>query len=231
MYQINRLNKKTLITPQEVIFHAPTTHTIDERSILQNIIIAEKRFVAPAIGRDFYDALLTAKHTKVDSGNQATMLTTINTYLASIGETAIASTDIPVGTLINASEYLTAHYLTLWNEHLWKLVAECVEYVLIVPTWLQHTAQGQQKNNPEVIGGNGQNSASGDLKEVQYKEKKFREDRIDPLIEDMKYFLCKNKTNYPLYTCEDDQIDGISISRKSSIIFGAYDEDDSNCEW
>lgn len=231
MYQINRLNKKVLITAQEVMFHAPTSHTIDERNILQNIIIAEQRFIAPVIGRDFYDSLLSQKNVTVTSGNQTTMVTNVNNYLTSIGETNITSTDIPVGTLINASELLNANNLTLWNEHLWKIIAECVECVLIVPTWLQHTSQGQQKNNPEVIGGNGQGSVTGDLKDVRYKEDKFIQDRIDPLIESMKYFLCKNKNIYTLYTCEDDSIDGISISRKSPIIFGAYDDDNSSCEW
>lgn len=231
MYQINRLNKKVLITPQEVIFHAPTSHTIDERNILQNIIIAEQRFIAPLIGRDFYDSLINQKNVAITSGNQATMLSSINAYLTLIEETNITLADIPVSTLINASEQLTANNQTLWNEHLWKLIAECVECVLIVPTWLQHTSQGQQKNNPEVIGGNGINSVTGELKDVRYKEDKFIQDRIDPLSESLKYFLCKNKTSYPLYTCEDDQIDGISISRKSPIIFGAYDDDNTSCEW
>lgn len=231
MYQINQLNKKVLITPSEVTFHAPTTHTIDARSILQNIIIAEQRFIAPVIGRDFYESLLSEKNKVVTSGNQTSMLSTINAYLTTVGDDGVTSTDLPVGSMVNAAETLSANNLTLWNEHLWKLIAECVECVLIVPTWLQHTSQGQQKNNPEVIGGNGQNSASGDLKEIQYKEKKFREDRIDPLIEAMKYFLCKNASSYPLYTCEDTSIDGVSISRKSPIIFGAYDDDDNSFEW
>lgn len=231
MYQINRLNKNTLITPREVIFHAPSNHTVDERNILQNIIIAEQRFIAPVLGRDFYAALVAEKNTTVTTGNQAALLTALNAYSASIGGETILVTDIPAGTVINASEILSADNIVLWNEHLWKLVAECVECVLIVPTWLQHTEQGQQKNNPEVIGGNGQGSVTGDLKDVKYKEDKYLQDRIDPLIEAMKYFLCKNASTYPLYTCEDIDLDGISINRKSPIIFGIYDDDTSSCEW
>lgn len=231
MYQINRLSRNTLITPREVIFHAPTNHEIDERHILNNIIIAEERFIAPTLTRPFYDALLTAKHTVVTSDNQATMLTNINAYLTSIKEDVINSADIPIGTIINAKELMNSSYRTLWDLHLWKLITECVECVLIVPTWLQHTSQGQQKNNPEVIGGSGQNSVTGDRNDVKYKETKFIQDRIDPLIASLQYYLCKNKSAFPLYTasCGDEQ-DGIGLARKSPIIWNLYDDETSSCE-
>lgn len=232
MYQANNLERKVLITPKEVIFHAPTTHTIDERSILNSIIIAESRFVAPCLGYDFYNALLDQKNVVVTTGNQSTLLTKINAFETSIGETTLTTVDsIPEGTIINAwEEMATAAYKTLWKDHLWKYIAECVECVLIVPTWLQHTAQGQQKNNPEVIGSNGQNSVTGDLKDVRYKEDKFLQDRIDPLRAAMEYYLCKNTTSFPLYTCKDTSADGVSLSRKSPIIHGVYDDEDVNTD-
>lgn len=47
MYSINRLNRPVLITPDEVLFHAATDHSVDARQILQNIIIAEERIIRP----------------------------------------------------------------------------------------------------------------------------------------------------------------------------------------
>ena len=230
MYQIQLLKTKTLITPMEVIFHAATTHTIYHRSILQNIIIAEQRFIAPTIGRDLYDALTASKHTTITSGNQAAQLVLLNAYSATIEGEVYTTADIPVGTMINAMEYMSADNQTLWTEHLWKLIAECVECVTIVPSWLQHTSQGQQKNNPEVIGGSGQNSASGELREIKYKEDSYIQNRIDPLIAALEWYLCKNKTTFPLYSCvSDDDADGISIKRKSPFVIGIYDEPTSNC--
>lgn len=231
MYQLSSLSRKTLITAREVIFHAPTPHTIDERSLWNNIIVAEMRFVAPVIGYDLYNALLAEKNLVITSGNQTAQLALINAYLTSIGEDVITVDNLPEGSIVNAYEYMTtAAYKTLWNDHLWKLIAECVECVAIVPTWLQHTSAGQQKNNPEVIGGNGQGSASGDLKDVRYKEDKFVQDRIDPLTAAMKYYLCQNSTSFPLYKCTDTDEDGVSISRKSPIIFDCYgDESKSTC--
>lgn len=235
MFLINRLNKNVLILPQEVIFHAPAGHTYDEQTALPHIIIAEQRFIAPILGRDYYELMIAEKNKLVTVGNQATLLNQINTYLLSIGENPILVTDLPVGAIVNSAAFLSANNLILWNEHLWKLCAEAVETVLIVPDWLRHTPQGQQMNNPEVIGSNGQNSVTGDLKDVAFKEKKFVQDRIDPLVEAMKYFLCKNRTTYTDYKLciNADDADGVAINRKSPIIFGIYDEDEKMCddEW
>ena len=232
MYQINRLQKKVLITPKEVMFHSPAGHTIDERQYLQNIIVAESRFIIPAIGFDFYSALVNSKNVVVTSGNQNSLLASVNAYSTGIGGPAFALTDLPIGTVVNASELMSANNQNLWNEHLWKLVAECVEYCLIVPTFVQHTSQGQQKMNPDSIGGNGQGSVTADLKEIKYKDDKFMQDRIDPLLASLRFFLCKNSALYPLSTMDcgsgQDTADGISLSRKSPIIHGIYDDDDTN---
>lgn len=233
MYQISRLGRKTLITPREVIFHAPVGHTIDERNYWNNVIIAEERFIAPALGRDLYEAILNEKNTVIDSGNQAAQLVLINAYLTANGEATISSGDLPVGSIVNAYEYLTTPaYQTLWNQYLWKLIAECVEYMAIVPTWLQHTSQGQVMNSPSIPLGSG--STSGEMKDIRYKKDSYLQDRIDPLLAAMRYFLCKNVADYSLYTldCDCDTPDGISVNRKSAFIFGAYDEDDdcSTCQ-
>lgn len=231
MYQVNSLNVKCLITPREYIGQSPSTEVIDERMIWSNILIAERRFILPLLGYDFYTALVDSKNVVITSGNQAAMLTKVNDYLTSISGTTITSSDLPVGMMVNAAEEMTEANQTLWKDYLCKLAAEAVELVMIVPTWVQHTNQGQQKNNPEVIGGNGQGSASADLKEVKYKEDKFLQDRIDPLTAALKMFLCKNKTTYPLYTgaCGENDTDGVSFHRKSPIIMGIYDDDETTC--
>lgn len=231
MYQLNSLNVKCLITPREFIHQSPSTQVIDERMIWNNVLIAERRFILPVLGYDFYQSLVESKNVVITNSNQGTMVAKVNDYLTSIEGTSISSDDLPIGSMVNAMEEMTATNQSLWKEHLWKLVAECVELVMIVPTWLQHTNQGQQKNNPEVIGGNGQGSASGELKDVKYKEDKYLQDRIDPLTAAMKMYLCKNKTSYPLYTgaCGENDTDGVSFLRKSPVIMGIYDDEESSC--
>ena len=65
MYLINRLNRNVLITPDEVIFHAATDSDISERQILQNIIVAEERFIPSIIGDKFYEDFISKKNVKV----------------------------------------------------------------------------------------------------------------------------------------------------------------------
>lgn len=228
MYRINYTGRPVLITPDEVLFHAATDKDADVRMILQNIIIAEERWIAPALGDDFYYDFVSKKNTKVTQANQASLLATINASLTAAGKATITTAAIPVGSYINAIEYITdAAYVELWEMFLWKLTAEAVDLATIVPSWLRSTAQGQQKNNPEVIGGNGQNSASGDRKDVQFKIDKAVQDRLDPLIERMHLWLCKRQSSYSLYTkaCECDNPDGVSFKRKTDWVFGAYSED------
>lgn len=232
MYAINLLKRPVLITPDEVLFHAATDNSVDARQILQNIIIAEERIIAPALGDNFYETLIGLKNVTVSSSNQADLLTKINASLTASGKTTITNTSIPIGTMINAIDLvLNAEYLTLWNRFLWKLTAEAVDMMCIVPSWLRHTTQGQQKNNPEVIGGNGANSASGDRKDIQFKIDIWMQDRIDPLRERMHQYICNNKAKYPLYCKQCENADGISFSRKTDFVFGIYnDEKTCGCE-
>lgn len=236
MYRINYTGRPTLITIDEVMFHAAIDNNADARLILQNIIVAEERFVAPALCDEFYEELIGMKNVEITSGNQVAQLALINASLLAAGKQTIAASNVPVGTIINAIEYVTnPDYKNLWNRFLWKITAEAVDAMCIVPTWLRHTAQGQQKNNPEVIiGGSGSNapgSVSGDRKDVQFKMDKAIQDRIDPLMERMRQFICKNISKYPKYCkqCDCDTTDGVSMLRKTDIIFGIYDSDDSNC--
>lgn len=235
MYRINRLNRNVLISPDEVLFHSATDNTIAERQILQNIIVAEERFIANCIGDKFYEDFISKKNKAVTEGNQADLLAKINDSLTALNAVNITTNDIPVGTIINAIEFVdNAEYVALWNRFLWKLTAECVDMMTIVPSWLRHTSSGQQLNNPKVIGGNEGGATSGDMKDVKFKIDIAIQDRIDPLMERMRLWICERKTKYPLYSkdCGNENCsettagntpDGISYLRKTDFVFGIYD--------
>lgn len=221
MYRINYTGRPTLVTPDEVLFHMAADKDVAPRDILQNIIVAEERWIAQAMGDEFYYDFCNAKNVEVTSTNQASLLTDINASLTAAGKPTIVLADIPIGIYVNAIELVTnSNYVELWKWFLWKLCSECVALTTIVPTWLRQTAQGQQKNNPAVIGGNGSGSETGDRKDVQFKIDKYVQDRIDPLLERMHLWLCKRKSSYSLYTkacdCGDD---GVSFKRKTDWVF------------
>ncbi len=233
MYRINRLRRNVLITPDEVIFHAPTDQKIDERQILQNIIVAEERWIANTLCDKFYEDFISKKNVKVTDVNKIDLLQKINTSLLIDGLIPIDANDLPTGIIINAIELVDDEwYVKLWERFLWKLTAECVDMMTIVPSWLRHTSSGQQMNNPNVIGGNGSGSASGSLKDIDYKIHNVIQDRIDPLIERMQLWICQNKEHFPLY-CKDcggcgcgengDDSDGVSHIRKTNFITNLYD--------
>lgn len=237
MYRINLLSRNSLITPEEVLFKMASDQEVDGRQILQNIEIAEERFMANILGNKFYEDFIAKKNLKITSANQAATLVLLNAQNTAAGLATLTNNDIPVGTIINAIEFVTdTDYVALWERFLWKLTAECVDYMTIVPSWLRHTSSGQMLNGPKVIGASG--ATSGDSKDVQFKMNSFLQDRIDPLIESMRLWICEQKKEttekFPLYTkdcggCEcagesSDAPEGISYLRKTDIILGIYDD-------
>lgn len=237
MYRLNELKRPVLITVDEVIAKSAMTGDPDVRMILQNIEIAEERFISNALGSKFYEDFISKKNIVVDSGNQATLLVAINADRANEGKAPL--TVLPIGTYVNAIELVTdTNYVALWDRFLWRLTAEAVDLMCTVPSWLQHTAQGQQMNNPGVIGSSG-DSASGTAKDIKFKMDVQMQERIDPLRSRMEEWICRKQSEtvavFALYTkCPcDTTSDGVSILRKTPFIFGAYD--DNNCnpckEW
>lgn len=234
MYRINHLNRPTLITPDEVLFHAASDHIVDARQILQNIIVAEERFIAPALCDGFYEELLMLKNRTISDLNRVEILGLINTSLVAAGKQPITAALLPTGTIVNAIEFIAdADIKMLWDRFLWKLTAECVDLMCIVPSWLRHTTQGQQKNNPEVIGGNGQGSASGERADVKFKMDVWLKDRIDPLMERMRLWIGgKRKIDnsiFPAYCkdvsdCLGNDNDGVSMLRKTDWVFNGYED-------
>ncbi|GAB0154765.1 hypothetical protein CHRYSEOSP005_00250 [Chryseobacterium sp. Alg-005] len=234
MYRLNHLKRDVLITPDEVIFHAPTDQAIDERQILQNIIVAEERWIANAICDKFYEDFITKKNIRVTETNKADLTIKINASLEADGLNPIKESDLKIGMIINSIELVdNPWYVKLWERFLWKITAECVDVAAIIPTWLRHTSLGQQLNNPNAIGGNGASSASGGVKEVQLKLNSAIQDRIDPLLERMHLWICQNKEHFPLYCkecggcgCDGDlkDVDGVSHIRKTNFITNIYED-------
>lgn len=230
MYRFNELKRPVLITVDEVIAKAAITGNPDVRMILQNIEIAEERIIAPALGDELYEDLIAMKNREVTSGNQAALLILLNASRTAEGKQALPS--LPVGTIINAIEFLTdATYIALWNRFLWRLTAEAVDMMCTVPSWLQHTAQGQLMNKPAIIGSSGE-SASGSAKDVKFKMDVQMQERIDPLRARMEQWICAKKAADPtvllkyIKSCGDctEGADGVSVLRKSAFVFGAYDD-------
>lgn len=219
--------------PDEVLFHAATDQQIDERQILNNIIVAEERWIANVLGDSFYEAFIDAKNKTVTAENRTELVAAINASLTANNLPVVTEADIPVGTIINAIEFVENEWMIkLWNRFLWKLTAECVDVATTIPSWVRHTSAGQMKNNPNVIGGNGSNSATAELKEVELKVNRAIQDRIDPLMERMKMWICRNQSNLGSYkfncggyNCgEDGGLDGISHIRKTNFITNVYDD-------
>lgn len=237
MHRINRLNRPVLITPDEVIFHLASDDDTGVRMILNSIINAEERIIAPAICDELYYSFIEKKNVLVTSANQADVLHQMNDSRALEGKPALPPTAIKPGMYINGIEFLDetddAELILLWNMFLWKLTAEAVDLMCTVPTWLRHTASGQQKNNPEVIGGSAGGSVTGDYKDVKFKMDNQLQDRIDPLVTRMHSWICtKRKENsdfLPLYCkkCDCDS-DGVAINRKTDWIFG--DDSKEGCD-
>lgn len=227
MYRINRLNRNVLITPDEVIFHSPSMQEVDERQIINSIIVAEERFIASAICDRFYEELIEQKNKVVTKVNQSELINQINESLSLIGLQHINEDDLPVGTIVNSINFIeNKSYVELWNRFLWKITAECVDYIATVPSWLRHTSQGQMLNSPKTIAGASTDSASGDIKEVSFKLDNMIQDRINPLLERMELWICQRKEHYPLFCkpCMGCNNNGIDNAKKSNFITGIYED-------
>lgn len=235
MYRINPLMRNVLITADEVLFHAPTKQTIDPRKIEHSIIIAEERFIRPALGYEYYTALCDGKNLTITALNIVAQQALIN---ASLPEGAQEVTLVE-GDVINSMSYLAADNLALWKQHLWKLTAECVMLIAMPEGYVQFGSEGAVFNQPP--GGPMSDRGSivtPDLPSMKFAMNKKLQDRIDPLREALHQWLCKQQkadsTKYTLYTKHCDcNVDGIAYKRKTDIVLGIYDDEDDNCcdEW
>ena len=227
MYRQNTLQRNVLITTDEVIFHAPTNHTLDPRTTENSIIIAEERFIRPLLGYDYYQALIAQKNLLITDGNKDAQQTLINNSLPA-GSQEITLT---AGMVINALEYLDTDNKKLWTEHLWKLTAECVILTAYPEGYVHIGSEGVHQKNPPAGPMTSGGVVSPDLRTMKWALDKKLMDRIDPLIESLHQWVCKQKkadsAKYPDYEkdCDCDS-KGIAFKRKSQFILGLYDEED-----
>lgn len=214
--------RNVLITTDEVIFHAPTKQTLDPRTIQNSIIIAEERFIRPALGDDFYEALIESKNIVIDSGNKSTYESQI---LAATGK----AVTLIAGEILNAAELLSVDNLALWKQHLWKLTAECVMLLAVPEAFVQFGSEGVVHTSPVASPLNTTGISTPELKSVRWAMDKKLMDRIDPLMEAMHAWLCKRKASYPLYDKDCDcDANGVAYKRKTDWITGLYDDGDEN---
>lgn len=220
VYRLNTLNRNVLIMTDEVIRHAPTKHTLDPRMLENSIIIAEERFIVPALGYDYYQALIAEKNKAVTDVNKAAL------------ETAVGTT-LEVGQIVNAAEFLSEDNKAIWNYILWKFLAECILIIAYPEGFIQFTSSGVVHENPIAGPMGGTGVSTPDLRSMKWAMDKKMQDRIDPLHEAMHLWLCKqktaDKTKYALYTKHCDcNADGVPYKRKTDVILGLYDDCDDD---
>ena len=218
MYRINPLMRNVLSTTDEILFHAPTKHTLDPRTIEQSIIIADESWIREALGNPLYYDFIAAKNKVVTADN-------LEDFKAKTG-----NQDLQVGDIVNAVEFLSPAYQTLWYQHLWKLCAEVVMLIATPEAFVQFGSEGvihsAPQSNPLMQG----NIVTPGLQSIKYVMDKKVFNRIDPLIAAMQNWICMNKKNYPLYDKQCCKEDGIANKRKSPFILDIYgDDNDKNC--
>ena len=223
MYRLNRTSRNVLITPDEVIFHAAITSDVGERQILNNIIIAEERFIAEELGYEFYEKIINLKNVEVTEENKGDLLAKLKASYQLQGVT-FKDEDLQIGMIVNALEFIEDEWvINLWKKYLWKLTAECVDFVTVVPSWLQTTASGQQTKNPRTISST--DSASGSRNDVVFKMHDSIQDRIGPLMSNMQDWLCRHQSYFPEYTKSCGGCNGEQSNRSGNtgFAFGHYD--------
>lgn len=219
-YNINDLNRNVLITPKEVIRHAPTKHVLDERMIASSIIIAEERFIRPELGSTLYDAICAQKNVVITSGNQTAM------------QTASGIATLPIGTILNAYELITSNqYKNLWNQFLWKVCAECVLVAAYPEGFVQFGSEGSVHNDPPA----GLQVTSGFvvplLSSLKWIVDKKVQDRIGPLLSAMHDYICRNISDYATWydqtKCPDCNKPGETDRKWTGWATGLYEDDDN----
>lgn len=226
MISLNPLKTNVLITTDEVIFHAPMEGTVDPRSILQSIIIAERRFIKPMLGAAVYDALIAAKNKEVTVANIVAVQAEFDAARGTDRDPIV----LVEGDIVNSDTYLSAGQKALWYGYLHKITAECVYFMALPVNRSRFDSQGVIQNSPASITG-GSGPASIDLRDLKHLMDRSLQDRISPLMEDMHQYLCKIKYSGYTKDCGCDS-SGTTYKKKSDFILSMYDDDEKcRCEW
>jgi hypothetical protein len=230
MYRINYTPTPVLITVDEVLTLAPIDQNADIRYLKSSILIAEQRFVMPVLGSVMYQDLVSQKNVQVTSGNQSSLLTSINASLAQYGKNPITLAELPVGTWVNAIEQTNTtngNYAQLWTSYLWQVCAECVTMMSLPHTWARSNAQGVQNNNPKTLGSDGQGSASVSRKDMEFLINDFLQSRINPLIAAMQLWICQTG-GFTKFSGNCNHIMGLDRKQIGGIVMGIYKDYNPN---
>lgn len=219
MISVNYLRTKVLATSDDVIFHAPTDHNMDPRTINQSIIIAERRFIKPALGSTLYNTLVATKNILVTPANIAMLQATIDSAASTDREPIVLRS----GDYVNSDGYFNTDEQLLWQEHLAKLVAEAVYFVTLPPARSRLGSRGLIKNFPEIIGPMSGEAVSADLRDLKHLMDRSLQDRISPLLDDMHDYMCE--VGFRGYERDCGCNDGRPKGKKTDIVFGLYDSD------
>lgn len=211
--------RNVLITAQEVLFHAPTKQAVDMRPIEQSIIVAEERFIRPKLGYDLYESLCAEKNKVVVEADLAEL------------KTKTGNPELKVGDLVNSFEFLSAPRQELWKQHLWKIVAECVMISAYPEGFVQFGAEGAFHNSPPA----GLMVTSGLitplLSSMKWAIDKKVNERLEPLLESMHLYICRNLSSFGNYIKACPDCNGnTGKSYTGGIALGLYDDDeDGRC--
>lgn len=221
--------RNVLITNDEIIFHAPTAHTLDYRTIQQSIIVAEERFIRPALCHAFYQELIAEKNKEVVAGNITALQAEINSSIPS-GSDPITLVE---GNIVNSYKYLSAANQKIWKEYLWKLTAECVMVLSLPEAFVHFTTEGAVHKAPGANSIGGGNVFSPELRTMKWARDTKLFDRIDPLIQAMHIWICGEKTTTPsVYANYSKECDcdssGNSYKKKNDLVLNLYDDDETS---
>lgn len=215
---LNPLNKKVLITTDEVIFHGPTDMKVDPRILMQSIIVAELRIIKPVLGATIYNELIEAKNKTVTSDNISAYQTEINE-----GRAGREQITLKIGNIVNSATFLNDQQKELWTEHLHKLTAEAVVSASLHHNRARFTAQGVTKNYADIAGGG--NTTSVSLLELRNLIDHVSYSRISVLVDEMLLYM--SAVGYPGY----EQSTYIPM-KKNPINLSMYeDETRGGCRW
>ncbi len=230
MYNINPLMRNVLLTSQEVIFHAPTKHTLDPRMIDNSIIVAEERFLREELGTALYADMANTKNKEITSGNIAAMQILVGT----------PSDLVPTlkeGDILNSFKFMSTAYQNLWKQFLWKVGAECVLISAYPEGFVQFSSEGTMHQVPPaglMVTSGFVSPLLGSMKWIM--DKKIQ-DRVGPLVNNMHRYICENRIDFGLYKkpcpdCGDDE----GKEKWSGLAQGLYEDDsDKDCcggrEW
>lgn len=188
----------TLIAPVEVLAKAHVDDNMDPKGFCTHIDIAEAKLSDNdgCFGTESYDALVADLIPFVDY--ESTVVYALDDvviyngkYYKNILVSAAGTLPTVTATWQVVSKFTTADNQTLWDKHLWKILALMVQHTSTFTNSIRTTSAGEMKNNTN-------NSVGADFKDVKAKKDELM-DNIRVLEKSMDAYLVKNKDKYPLY--------------------------------